>query len=358
MEQYVMLINIEELEDLFDMKLVCKQTHPELPITIWNYTKEAQYAQMWDQYPLLLKCRGLVTDNYGSVVAAGFPKFFNIEELRHEATPNFEIFEKLDGQLITVFWYNGKMVVASRGSFTSPYAQEADRLLKEKYGLFEKNLKLLGLFDLTFCFELIGFEQIVVRYPESDLVAIGCFKAGLDHNFPHPIDGRLLGSVPIVKKHQGLDYKNIKQLNWDNAEGFVVRFSNGDRCKIKFENYVMLHYHMTDISTLSVWRILSDGKSIESTIPDEVPDEFYEPIRKYEKYLIDLYREIEDANGRLFDTLFMKTVSRKELADEINKLPKTTKYLNTGVMFSMLDGIDYSSYIWKKIRPKFEILKR
>ena len=44
-----------------------KQVHRTLPLSIWNYTPEVQYGQLWDE--ITLQCRGLVTDNEGNVVA-------------------------------------------------------------------------------------------------------------------------------------------------------------------------------------------------------------------------------------------------------------------------------------------------
>jgi len=74
--------------------LLYKQTHPTLPLTIWNYTPEVQYGEKWDE--VTLACRGLVTDNEGNIVARPFKKFFNIEENKHTPTQDFEVFEKMD----------------------------------------------------------------------------------------------------------------------------------------------------------------------------------------------------------------------------------------------------------------------
>lgn len=58
------------------------QTHPTLPLTIWNYTEKVQYEKLWDE--VTLACRGLVTmDETGEVVARPFKKFFNMEEGMH-----------------------------------------------------------------------------------------------------------------------------------------------------------------------------------------------------------------------------------------------------------------------------------
>ena len=91
------------LEKYHDEGLLYKQTHPTLPLTIWNYTETVQYSGNWDEITLM--ARGLVTDNHGTVIARPFTKFFNMEERKHVATPEFEVFEKLDGSLGIVFYY-------------------------------------------------------------------------------------------------------------------------------------------------------------------------------------------------------------------------------------------------------------
>lgn len=351
---------LETLNDYKSRGLVFNQVHPIMPLTIWNYTPETQYGGHWDE--VTLSCRGLVTDDKGNIVAKGFSKFFNMEEEKHEATDSFEVFEKLDGSLILVFWYEGQMIVASRGSFTSPYALEAKRLLDEKYPKFERYLRLLDFKkSTTFCFELIGFEQIVVSYPACDLVATGCFQDGNECSLNYANNGLLLDSVPIVKKFDGLDWKNVKGLNWKNSEGFVVKFSNGQRCKIKFEDYIKLHRHMTNLSTTKIWEALAAGEPVSSILND-VPDEFYDKVHDYEKLLKNNYADLEwDIKSRFAIELkakrnledlhgFTELESRKMFAENVAKYP------HKSVLFAMLDGKDYSGHIWKMVEPKFEKL--
>jgi RNA ligase len=66
------------LNQYYEDGLLYKQTHPTLPLTIWNYTPNTQYSNLWDD--ITTQCRGLVTDNDGNVVARPFKKFFNIHD--------------------------------------------------------------------------------------------------------------------------------------------------------------------------------------------------------------------------------------------------------------------------------------
>jgi len=50
------------------------QSHPTLPLTIWNYSRTTQFEGKWDEITIM--CRGLVTDDEtGEVVARPFKKF-------------------------------------------------------------------------------------------------------------------------------------------------------------------------------------------------------------------------------------------------------------------------------------------
>lgn len=323
--------------------LLYSQTHPTLPLIIWNYTPKVQYEGLWDDVTIM--ARGLVTDDGGNIISKGFSKFWNIEECKHTPTNDFEVFEKLDGQYIGVFWYEDQMVVNSRGSFTSPYAIEARRILDEKYPFFEKN----WMTQYTYCFELTGFEQIVVSYPESDLILTGVFN-NTSNPVGEEIPFKLIPNAWIkkVKKYSGLDYTNIKQFNWPNSEGFVVRFSNGDRCKIKFEDYVRLHRQMTNLSTTAIWEALKDGKPVSSILSD-VPDELFDGVKKIEDAIIDEFLNIEKICRIKFRELSELNLSRKEFAQIVLK----TTY-SPGILFSMLDEKDYSQSIWKMIKPEFK----
>jgi len=137
---------LEKLNEYFEKGLVYKQVHPTLPLTIWNYTEKVQYEGLWDE--ITLQTRGLVTDDEGNVVARPFKKFFNLEEGKFEPTEKFEVWEKMDGSLLIVFWYEGKWIVATRGSFTSDQAIKGIELLK-KY-----NTDIMFR-HLTYCFEII-----------------------------------------------------------------------------------------------------------------------------------------------------------------------------------------------------------
>jgi len=340
---------LEKLNKYYEDGLLYKQVHPSLPLTIWNYTEKVQYENLWDEVTLM--CRGLVTDNEGDIVATPFHKFFNIEEGKFTPTENFEVYEKMDGSLGIVFWYQGQWVVATRGSFTSDQAIKARELL-QKY-----NTDIMFR-HLTFCFEIIYPEnRIVLDYgTDEKLVLLGTFNK----------DGKEMDSeiwsqwgFDVVKKYDGIkDFKELKQMVKNDQEGFVVKFSNGDRIKVKGVEYLRLHKIMTNVTTTGIWEYLKNGEDVMELLKD-VPDEFYKKIENYIKDLRYSYFQISEDAGKRFDYMMYgkyndkePITDRKEFAEWVSTQPKHL----SGILFRMLDKKDYSEIIWNLIRPEFKKL--
>jgi RNA ligase len=331
--------------------LLYKQTHPTLPLTIWNYTPAVQYGEKWDE--VTLQCRGLVTGTEGDVVARPFKKFFNLEENKHTPTQDFEVFDKMDGSLGIMFKYNGEMICATRGSFTSDQSKWMSEFA-QKY-----NYQDIIVEGFTYLFEIIYPEnRIVVNYDGQErLVLLGIINTETGEELPH---NELFEGFDVVKKYDGVrDYSELKGKVEQNSEGFVVRFSNGDRMKIKGEEYLRLHKIMTNVSTTGVWELLSNGGDINEFLKD-VPDEFYKKVKDYADLLkYSFYRVSEDCGkshyyfryGKYSDKEIEPT--RKQFAEHV---------MNHGhppyraVMFAMWDGKPYEKLIWNIIKPEWKKL--
>jgi RNA ligase len=100
------IMNLETLHKYKEDGLLMSQTHPTLPLTIWNYTQKVQYEGLWDE--VTMACRGIITDDStGEVLVRPFPKFFNYEEAVGKSmipTKGDYVYiqEKMDGSLIIV----------------------------------------------------------------------------------------------------------------------------------------------------------------------------------------------------------------------------------------------------------------
>jgi RNA ligase len=340
---------LEKLNKYYEDGLLYKQVHPSLPLTIWNYSEKVQYENLWDE--TLLMCRGLVTDDTGDIVAIPFQKFFNIEEGKFEPTENFEVYEKMDGSLGIVFWYRGQWVVATRGSFTSDQAIKAREILK-KY-----NTDIMFR-HLTFCFEIIYPEnRIVLDYgTDEKLVLLGTFdKNGKEMD----VEIWSQWGFDVVKKYDGIkDFKELKSMVKDDQEGFVVKFSNGDRIKVKGVEYLRLHKIMTNVTTTGIWEYLKNGEDVMELLKD-VPDEFYKKIQNYVKDLRYAHFQISERAGKLHDGFRYGKYgdvdpepTKKEFAEFVLKREKVLH----PVMFAMWDKKNYDEIIWNIIKPEFKKL--
>ena len=340
------------LDDYTKQGLLFKQKHPTLPLSIWNYSPEVQYGQLWDS--ITLSCRGLVTDDRGNVVAKPFPKFFNIEENRHTPTEDFEVFEKMDGSLGIVFKYNGEVIYATRGSFTSDQAKWMANY-GEKY-----NFKDILVDGFTYLFEIIYPEnRIVVDYGGQErLVLLGIIETETGVEIPY--DDISFDGWDIVNKYDGIkDYTTLKGMVENNAEGFVVRFSNGDRMKIKGEEYLRLHKVMTNVSTTGVWELLSNGGDINEFLKD-VPDEFYKKVKEYADRLKYGYYQVSEYCGKSHYYFRYGKYGDREV--EPTKKEFAQHVLKNGhppyraVMFAMWDGKPYDKLIWNILKPTWKKL--
>lgn len=329
--------NIELLNQMLEAGYLEVQRHPEHNLYIYNYSPTVQYERVWNE--VTLACRGLILNDKYEIVARPFGKFFNLGEQENQILPNepFEVFEKMDGSLGILYWIEDKPFIASRGSFASEQSDKANELLYSKYKDAVNKLEK----GKTYLFEIIYPQnRIVVDYGDMEelvLLAIIDNETGLDL----PLEA--IG-FPIVKKYHGIkDITKLKELEEANKEGFVVKFSNGLRYKIKFEEYLRLHRLVTRVSTINIWEYMKENQSFDEIL-DRVPDEFYDWVKKTVDELNTAFKEIENQCLKDFKVL----ESRKETALYF----MTCKY--PSVLFSMLDKNNYAPIIWKMIRPEFQ----
>ena len=334
------MLNRAELQQLIADRYVNVQRHPTADLFIYNYTPKTQYERFWN--PTTLACRGLILDGTGNAVARPFPKFFNLDELLPAQIPvgPFEVFEKLDGSLGILYWLGEKPQITTRGSFTSEQAQRATRLLHDRYAHTFDRLDRTK----TYLFEIIYPEnRIVVNYGEREdltLLAVIDTATGSDES----LDGTEGLGFPVVKRYDGItDYRTLVSHADDNAEGFVIKFQNGLRTKIKLAEYVRLHRILTGVSNLAIWEYMAAGRPMDQIL-EAVPDEFYAWVKQTKEQLTERYAQIEAE----CQTCFRDLGDRKTNA----LYYQTQRYPN--ILFNMLDNKPYDHIIWRHIRPAYQ----
>lgn len=344
---------IETLEKYYEDGLLHRQIHPTLDLTIWNYSPKVQYEKLWDE--VTIQCRGLVTNSKGEIVARPFKKFFNYEEHTPEEIPNedYEVYEKMDGSLGILFNYDGEWVIATRGSFTSPQAIKGKELL-EKYN-FNRLIP-----QYTYLFEIIYHEnRIVCQYDFEDLVLLGIIetKTGNEVNihFGNYEDIRFknlinnLGfKVVTLYKTWGESYDLLKEEISKDKEGYVIRFRNGFRMKIKGDEYVRLHKILTNISNRDIWEYLKDNRPLDDIL-DKVPDEFYDWVKNEVSKLTSMFNITKTMAELIHLKEIKENMTRKEMAEVVLKKPKEIQ----SILFALIDNKDITGLIWKRLYPEY-----
>lgn len=341
-----MKLNNDILNKLIDDGYVMVNNHPSLPLRIYNYTRKTQFEKYWNEYTLL--CRGLILDHDLNVIARPFMKFFNYEEHKPEEIPNtnFEVYEKVDGSLGIIFNYANEWHIATRGSFVSEQAIRAKSMLS-RY-----NIDGLDS-EKTYLVEIIYPEnRIVVDYFGEEklvLLAVVDIKTGHDMPYSHMKYHTYMRKIdfPLIKYYDGInDIFELSKRNNQNEEGYVLRYENGFRVKIKFENYCRLHAIITNLSTKDIWKYLRDGKDINELL-DRTPDEFDDWVRNEMKSLTDRYLAIESEAKLIFSKIYVDGMSRKDFA------MKALNENHSPILFKILENKPYDSIIWKMIEPKY-----
>ncbi len=336
-----MKIDLQPLRALEEQKFLSCQKHPEVGLLIWNYTHLCQFEKKWDEYTTM--CRGLITDEEGNIVARPFRKFFNWEEHK-DALPDgdFQVFEKMDGSLGILYWIGDKPYIATRGSFSSDQAVEANKMLYDRYqSRFDQ-------FDRTktYLFEIIYPQnRIVVDYGGiSDLILLAVLDTETGAEHPHTLEGFL--SAPV---YEAKDLAALKANQKNNAEGYVIRWQDGFRLKIKFEEYVRLHRLLTNTNSVHVWEMMNKRMNLEKIL-EQVPDEFYSWVRTTAAKILSDWHAINKMCVSSYNSIALrnKPKTRKDWAKRIQH----TTYPN--ILFNILDGKDNWEPIMKLVKPKSE----
>jgi RNA ligase len=271
----------------------------------------------------------------------------------------FEVFEKMDGSLGILFYYNDEWILATKGSFTSDQSIKGMEIFKRQEDKYGSNLSTYN----TYLCEIIYPEnRIVVDYGnEEKLVLLGIIN-NLGAELPHnQFIFEWHSPELIVKRYDGIsDYKQLKTMVKDNQEGFIIRFKSGMRMKIKGEEYVRLHRLLTNFSNVDIWEALKRGDNMNEML-ERVPDEFDLWVKKTIKDLRYAHYQISEHCGKIHDYFRYGKYNdvdpeptRKQFAEFVMNNVKE-KNLH-GVLFAMWDKNrdKYNDIIWKLIRPEYQ----
>lgn len=251
--------------------MVVRKDCPATGRALYVYSNGCVYDNGWDDFTLL--ARGLILHpERRQIVATPFPKFFNAGE-RNGTIPDlpFEVFEKVDGSLAIIHYFDGWRAT-TKGSFDSDQAKWAENHIRaSKSGELDASI--------TYLAEAVYPEnRIVVHYQTAELVLLAAYRA----------DGSELSYAELQAAGERIGWRVAKRHDFDSfsdlvahaqalpatEEGFVIRFSNGLRLKLKGDEYKRIHSLISRCTPLAMWEAMQAGDDLEA-IRRDLPEEFW-----------------------------------------------------------------------------------
>jgi RNA ligase len=198
------------------------------------------------------ECRGLLFYPDGRIMSRRLHKFFNVNERDETAAHKIDlsqphvILEKLDGSMITPVITDAGIRWGTKMGITEVSMQAEEFVAHNpQYGEFARLCEKDGL---TPIFEWCSRKQrIVVDYPEDRLVLIAIRNTVSGEYLPYHVllPNALRHGIDIVKATVG-NSSNMEHLiaetrAMEDAEGWIIRFDDGQMLKIKGDWYVRIH---------------------------------------------------------------------------------------------------------------------
>lgn len=350
---------INKLENYISTGLISKVKHNYFPLYILKYTRIAQLrcndpkdALQWDN--VLMECRGLVIDEDYNIIAKPFKKFFNQEELTVQQLQEYKnkkyvIQEKVDGSLIIIFYYMDEWVLATQKTFYSDVAIFAKKLFDIKKYNLDNNYTYLAEF-------VSPLTRVVIAYNEPNFILL----SAKDKNF-NELNLNLINSNIDKVREYDLKLTDLKSYNWKNHEGFVVKFEDGFRYKVKFDNYLKLHYILTGVSSKTIFDIMASGKKVEDlVINNDTPDEFDAWVMNIKNIFLSWYNEKYNQliNGFKILDSFLRNNPNSEKKDLViflqsqEKLGNLTNWSYLISNYNKKDRFNDQKFIWNYVNTK------
>ena len=361
------IIDMELLEQMISKGYVSVQHEETLNRYIYNYTQGCTFDHMWNS--VTEKCRGLIVDGNNDIIARPFVKFYNYEEIEDKSVvPNslsYRVFDKKDGSLGILWWDDYCMPhIATRGSFSSEQAMWASKFFDREITfapdrvaldylrnyLLDYTIDNNGLYHLkrvkkTLLFEIVYPEdRHIVDYGNEESLTL---LAIIDNETGKEDEPETLSDYfTVIKSYDGIkDWEKIRDLfSGDNAEGFVVRFSNGFRVKLKFASWFEQNRLLNGLSTRRILDYIMEGRldNLAAMVA-----KLNEENRIYFKKLVcDFYSQYAQIEFSALMDYRDDFETDKEAAECFLKSPYSH------ILFNKRKGKDYSNIIWKIIKKQ------
>ncbi|KAH3746197.1 2'-5' RNA ligase [Pelomyxa schiedti] len=362
---------LEKLREKHGVRAAAHNSHPQL-FALKYVQHECAPERLADLNGVPAGCRGLVLShsrNSGgcewAVVARPFDKFLNYgEPLAPEMDwGKCKIYEKIDGTLCILYFYNGEWIMSTGGS-ADGMGQVKSASTLTFCDLFWRIFKKSGYstpsspeaINYTFMFELVSpLNRVLIPYDTEALYLLGARSIQTGSELD-PAQASRLAGVPytLCPLREGLcTYEQVihalRMCDPLKHEGFVaVDYTRGIRVKVKHPAYVCMHHALGD----KHWGADRLIEIVRSAEVGEVLAYFPELKGRIEE-MADIYSKIEQKMTTEWEAC--KSIDRKKFQIFLcnTPFPDTMEALRSGKCTSVRDFL--ASVEIKKLREMFGI---
>lgn len=299
---------------------------------------------------IVQECRGLILDmnDNWKVIAYPFKKFFNHGE--HHAFKidwkNARFWEKIDGSLMFVYWYDGKFHVASSGlPDARGVASDQTTTFKD---LFWNTWNGMGYEmphykDRTYIFEMTSpLTMVLVPQTENKITLIGArdltTMCEIDIDFVKE-NWNKVKSFPISSIEEAEQL--CVSMNPMEQEGFVITDGNFGRVKLKSPQYAAIsHLGLTpdEIQEKGLRMDKYDGNTQERWMLKIIMiNECSEFLAYYPQYT-QLYTKVHDRYKKLVSDTEKLYDSVKDITNQFEYASHVKDHPLSGVFFQLKAG--------------------
>ena len=302
-----------------------------------------KYSQLNSDFnePICGESRGLILEkDTWKVVRYAFDKFFNIHE-SHAAEIDWKSAvgtEKIDGSLVSLYYYDGKWNAATSGTIDihdAPLPKERETDKYRTFGdVWDEAVNQSGLDfqrlnkSCTYTFELVSpYTKVILDYSYPEIYHIGTRNNLTFEELNVNIGIEKPREYKFYSKNEYVDF--VLKYMGNNHEGLVVRDKYFNRVKIKTEMYVLMSHEMHTL-------VDSRGKMNIVKAVDLVRKNEQSEFLSYFPQYTDFFSQVEKEMQRVNDVI-----------NEINQYVVKWKQ-----DFPTLTKKDFSSFIEKEIKDK------
>jgi predicted RNase H-like HicB family nuclease len=302
LQEYLRQHGLEKLSETYHIKVTRDRQYPHLVCLKYSQIESPMGEKIVQQ------CRGIILDSSQDwrIVSYPYDKFFNYGE-SHAAKIDWntaKVYEKLDGSLIVLYFYNGEWRVQSSG--TPDATGEVNGFGFSFATLFwkvwqELEYKLPAETDQCFIFELMTpYNRIVVQQKTNQIVLHGVRnpQTRLESDpsiWADKYGWQLVKSYPLTSLEAAIEAaKNLKPMD---SEGYIICDAYFNRVKVKSPQYVAISHLREGFSTRRMIEIVltNEGEEFLAYFPEwtglyqQVKDKYQSLVQEIE----EVYRQHE-----------------------------------------------------------------